>query len=232
MAAGLSVTLLWPQVWTSAVRRRTAGLSPTATWLGVALPLGWIEYGLLIGDPVQIVTNTVTGLAGLAILVALLVARPDLRRRRTGLGAASGATALLAVTAAAAGLAYLPGSDDRALGSALGVALTGAVLLANLPQPLALLRDRGQDLSGVSGLRWGLSAAANLCWAGYAHDTGQSAVLVCSLAGLISCLVVCVVLVMARRPAPVSAAAVPAGVVAVPRAAADTDALVLSVAAA
>ncbi|MBB3098098.1 uncharacterized protein with PQ loop repeat [Actinoplanes campanulatus] len=199
-AAALTISLMWPQIWTSCVRRRTAGLSPTAIWLGVALPAGWIEYGLLIGDPVQIATNAVGTGAGIAVLVALLAARPELRTRRAGLGAASGAVALLLATAATAGLSNLPGADPRALSSALGVVLTGAVLLANVPQPLALLRDRGQDLSGVSGSRWVLGAASNLSWAVYAAALGQPAVVVCSVTGLLCSLVVCFVLATARRP--------------------------------
>ncbi|WP_231956669.1 MULTISPECIES: SemiSWEET transporter [unclassified Actinoplanes] len=217
-AAALSIALMWPQVWRSCVLRRTAGLSPTATWLGFALPVGWVEYGLLIDDPVQIYTNTVGAGAGIAVLVALLAARAELRQRRFGARAAVGAAVLLSATALTAGLASLPGGEHRTLASVLGMVLTVAVVLANVPQPLALLRDRRQDLSGVSGLRWVLASAANLSWAAYAYSLGQGAVLVCSLTGLACSLVVCTVLVSARRQRAVPPVAASA-VASVPRAA-------------
>ena len=63
LGAALSMTLPWPQVWRSVAHRRTTGLSASACWLGVALPIGWITYGLLRGDRIQVVTNSVTGSA-------------------------------------------------------------------------------------------------------------------------------------------------------------------------
>ncbi|GIF14978.1 SemiSWEET transporter [Actinoplanes teichomyceticus] len=227
-AAALSMALLWPQVWTSCVRRRTAGLSLTATWLGVALPVGWVTYGLLIGDRVQVVTNTVAAVAGVAVLTALLVTQPALSRRRAGAGAGA-ALVLLLATAAAAGAAQLPGIGGRAAGSVLGAVLTVAVVVANIPQPLALLRDRGQDLSGVSPARWAFAAAANLCWSGYGHGVAQPAVLICGLTGLASSLVVCWVLATAARPARTSAATRPA-IIAESTEAESADALVLAAA--
>lgn len=199
LASACSMALLWPQIWTSCVRRRTAGLSATATWLGVALPVGWVVYGLLIGDRVQVVTNSVAAVAGVAVLVALLVTQPAMRGRGAVAGAGL-AGSLLLVTAGAAGAATLPGVGGTAAGSALGAVLTVAVVVANVPQPLALLRDRTQDLSGVSAPRWALSAAANLCWTGYAYGVSQPAVLLCGLTGLVGSLLVCWVLATAARP--------------------------------
>src|SRR4051812_47469655 len=96
VAAVLSVSLSWPQVVKSCVQRRTNGLSATACSLGVAMPLGWITYGLLSGERIQVMTNTATGLAGLAILVALLAGQPALRSRRAlqiSMGSAGGVVA-------------------------------------------------------------------------------------------------------------------------------------------
>src|SRR3954463_6585729 len=90
LGAALSMSLSWPQVYKSCVQRRTRGLSATATALGVAMPGGWITYGLLGGERIQVVTNTVTGTAGLAIMVALLATQPSLRSRRA-LRASAGA---------------------------------------------------------------------------------------------------------------------------------------------
>jgi uncharacterized protein with PQ loop repeat len=199
-AAALSMALLVPQLWTSCVRRRTAGLSVTATWLGVALPVGWVGYGLLIGDRVQVVTNTVAAVAGVAVLLALFT-RSGRWGGRLGVGAGAAAVLLLATATAAVG-AQWPGVGGHTAGSVLGAILTVAVLVANIPQPVALLRDRGQDLSGVSAARWVFSAAANLCWVGYSYALGQPAVLLCGLAGLLSSAVVCWVLATAARVAP------------------------------
>src|SRR5690242_14638150 len=102
LGATLSMTLPWPQVWRSVARRRTTGLSATACWLGVAMPIGWITYGLLIGDRLQVVTNSVTGGAGIAVLLAVLITRGELRGRKLVLSAAAGAGV---VTAAGLGAA-------------------------------------------------------------------------------------------------------------------------------
>src|SRR3954471_13946389 len=95
LGAAFSMSLPWPQVYRSVARRRTTGLSAAACFLGVALPAGWITYGLLIGDRLQVISNTVTGGAGLAILVALLSARAELRTRRALMTSAGGAAVLL-----------------------------------------------------------------------------------------------------------------------------------------
>jgi uncharacterized protein with PQ loop repeat len=175
LGAAFSMSLPWPQVWRSCVHRRTTGLSATACWLGVALPIGWITYGLLIDDPLQVITNSVTGGAGAAILAAVLLSRVDLRTGRTLLVTAAGAAGVLAVAAVSAAAAALPGYDGRQVAGALGAALAVTSILSVVPQPLALLRDRTQDLSGLSPLRWRLGAAACASWLGYGVVTGQAA---------------------------------------------------------
>jgi len=140
LGAALSMSLSWPQVYKSCVQRRTSGLSATASTLGVALPLGWITYGLLSGERLQIVTNLVTVSTGLAILGAL-----------------------------------------------------------------ALLRDRGQDLSGLSPMRWRLGAGASASWLLYGLGTGQEAVLASATVGLISTSIVCAVLFRRRERTPLTA---------------------------
>ena len=67
LGAALSMSLPWPQVWRSCVQRRTSGSPPRAAGMGAAMPAGWISYGLLTGEAVQVVTNTVTGRRGLAV---------------------------------------------------------------------------------------------------------------------------------------------------------------------
>ena len=66
LAAALSITVVWPQVWLSCRHGRTLGLSPTTTWLGVALNLCWL-------------TDVVSYQAAFAVTTAVLAA---------GLGAA------------------------------------------------------------------------------------------------------------------------------------------------
>jgi uncharacterized protein with PQ loop repeat len=201
LGAALSMSLPWPQVWRSCALGRITGLSPTATFLGVALPAGWITYGLLIGDRLQILANAVTGVAGLAVLVALLIARADLRSGR-GLALSAAAPAVVGGAAGLSGIAAaLPQISGGAVAPLLGAVLAVAAMLSAVPQPLALLRDRSRDLAGVSPLRWRLGVAACACWSLYGVRTGQAAVWSSALAGLAGAAVVCAV-VAARRPSP------------------------------
>jgi uncharacterized protein with PQ loop repeat len=209
LGAVLSMSLAWPQVWRSCVHRRTTGLSATACWLGVALPIGWITYGLLIGDRLQVVTNSVTGGAGVAILVALLMAQLDLRTGKKLLISTSSAAGVVAAAAFSAVATALPEFDGAEVAPMLGAVLSVTSILAAIPQPLSLLRDRTQDLSGLSPLRWRLAAGAYASWFCYGVATGQAAVWLSSSVALISALIVCTLL--ALRNAAV-AAPIPAGV--------------------
>ncbi|WP_412736761.1 SemiSWEET transporter [Krasilnikovia sp. MM14-A1259] len=203
LGAALSICLPWPQVWRSCVQRQTNGLSATASWLTFALPVGWITYGLLSGERIQVITNTVTGVAGLAVLAALLVSRRELRSGRTLAASAGGAVAVIATAlgcGVAASLLPVPGKTTAEL---LGTVLVAISVVSAVPQPLSLLRDRTQDLAGLSPLRWRLAAGANASWLAYGALTGQPPVWLSASAGLSGALVVCIVL--AARRAPVSA---------------------------
>jgi uncharacterized protein with PQ loop repeat len=200
VAAALSMSLSWPQVYKSCVRRRTGGLSATACTLGVAMPLGWITYGLLSGERIQIVTNTVTGGSGLAILVALLVTQPELRSLRALRWSAGAAGAVLGGVLLSGLVAALPGVRAAQVAPLLGLALASVSVLAAVPQPLALLRDRTVDLSGLSPLRWRMAAGAAASWLLYGLLTGQPGVWASASAGLTSALTVCTVLAVRRRP--------------------------------
>jgi uncharacterized protein with PQ loop repeat len=199
LGAALSMSLPWPQVWRSCARGRTTGLSATASWLGVAMPIGWITYGLLIGDRLQVVTNTVTGGAGIAVLVALLLARLELRTGRKLLVSASAAAGVLVAVAVSAIAAALPDVSGTSVAPMLGAVLAAAATLSAVPQPWALLRDRNQDLAGVSPLRWRLGLAACACWFLYGVSTAQPAVWASALVGLLSAAIVCAVLTARRR---------------------------------
>lgn len=198
LGAALSMSIAWPQVYRSCVRRRTAGLSPTACLLGVAMPAGWVTYGLLIGDRFQVLTNGVAVLTGLSILVALLVTQPRVRSGRTLAVSAGLAGGVLLAVLGTAGAAALPQVTGAGAAGLLGAVLAVVSFVSAIPQPLALLRDRNQDLSGLSPVRWGLAAAACSSWLGYGLSVGQPAVWASALIGLTSASIVCGVL-FARR---------------------------------
>jgi uncharacterized protein with PQ loop repeat len=202
LGASLSMSLSWPQVIKSCVQRRTLGLSPTACSLGVAMPLGWITYGLLSGQRIQVVTNVVTGLAGLAILVALLLTQPGMRSLRALRLSAASAGAVLTAVAVSGAAAALPGVRSEQVAPVLGLLLAGVSFLSAIPQPLALLRDRTQDLSGLSPLRWRLGAGACASWLSYGVLTGQPPVAASAFVGLVSASIVCGVLFLRREPRP------------------------------
>jgi uncharacterized protein with PQ loop repeat len=200
-AATLSITLIWPQVWLSCRHRRTLGLSPTSSWLAISLNLCWLTFGILIGDPAQVVTNAVVGVGNSALLAALLITQPHLRSRRMLLRTAPGAACLATLAAASMGSVAILGAEPATVAAVLGsvISLVGAA--AALPQPLSLLRDRAQDLSGLSPTRWRLGAGSCVSWATYGWLNNQPMVYLSAGVGLCCAVVVCTVL-QSRRTAP------------------------------
>jgi len=205
LGAALSMSLPWPQVWRSCIKGRTGGLSATASWLGLAMPVGWITYGLLTGETVQVVTNSVNGTAGLGVLIVVLVKQPDIRTPRKLLATAGPAVAVLTAAGACVAAAALTGATGAQAAAVLGMILAGTSFVSAIPQPLSLLRDRTQDLSGLSPLRWRLAAAACASWMTYGLTTGQTAVWLSAGVGLTSATIVCWVLFAAARPPAVTA---------------------------
>jgi uncharacterized protein with PQ loop repeat len=202
LGAALSMSLPWPQVIKACVQRRTTGLSATASALGAALPIGWITYGWLSGVHLQIVTNVVTGTAGLAILVALLATQPSLRSARA-LRLSAAAAALVIAPVLLSGLATaLPGVRPSQVAPLLGLVLAGVSVIAAIPQPLALLRDPHQELSGLSPARWRMGVAATASWLIYGLGTAQPAVWVSAAVGLVSALIVCTLLHLRGEQSP------------------------------
>ncbi|BCJ42163.1 hypothetical protein GCM10010168_64590 [Actinoplanes ianthinogenes] len=188
------MSIAWPQVFLSCVRRRTGGLSPAACLLAVVMPVGWLTYGLLIGDRLQEVTNILNLTAGVAVLVALLATQPGLRSARTLRGAGGLAGAVLIAIVATASAAALPQVTASRAAGMLGTVLATGAFVSALPQPLALLRDRARDVSGLSPARFRLAAGASGSWLVYGLGTGQPAVWAAALVGLSSALTVCAVL--------------------------------------
>src|SRR4051794_33012015 len=118
-ATALSIALVWPQVWLSCRHSRTGGLSPTASWLGVGLNLCWLTFGLLTGDPAQIVTNAVVGAGNSAVLAALLLSQPHLRTPAMLLRSAVGAAVLAAFAVGSLGAVVVLGAAPGAVAAAL-----------------------------------------------------------------------------------------------------------------
>jgi uncharacterized protein with PQ loop repeat len=200
LAAALSIALIWPQVWLSCRHGRTLGLSPTSAWLGVSLNLCWLTFGLLIGDPAQIVTNVFVGAGNSAVLVALLIAQPELRSRRMLLRTAPAAAGLVALAAGSATAVSLFGADPTAVAIPLSSVISLVGSAAAVPQPLSLLRDRTRDVSGLSPARWRLGAASGASWVGYGWLIDQPTVWMSAGFGLCCALVMCGML-SSRRPA-------------------------------
>ncbi|AGL17829.1 SemiSWEET transporter [Actinoplanes sp. N902-109] len=199
LGAALSIALPWPQVWRSCARGRTSGLNTSACFLGVAMPVGWITYGALTGETVQIITNTVTGTAGLAVLTAVLLKQRDLRTRRKLVTSAAGAAGIVLAAAGSATATALTVASSHQAAAFLGSVLAITSIISAVPQPLSLLRDRTQCMAGLSPLRWRLAAAACASWMTYGLATGQVAVWLSAVVGLTSASIVCWVLWSAGR---------------------------------
>lgn len=200
LAAALSISVTWPQVWRSCRLGRTLGLSPTGSWLAVALNLCWLTFGVLIGDSAQILTNAVVGVGNTAVLAALLMAQPQLRSRRMLLRTAPGAAGLAALAAGSVAGVALLGADPAAVAVTLSsiIGLIGAA--AALPQPLSVLRNRTQDMSGLSPARWRLGAGSCASWVSYGWLIDQPSIWLSAGFGLCCALVMCVTL--RTRPTP------------------------------
>jgi uncharacterized protein with PQ loop repeat len=191
LAAALSIAVIWPQVWLSCRHGRTLGLSPTSSWLSVALNLCWLSFGLLTGDLAQVLTHVVVGAGNTAVLAALLLSQPHLRSRRMLLRSATGAACLAALAVGSLVAAAFGGADSAAVAVALGsvIGLVGAVA-ASL-QPLRLVRNPAVDLSGLSPSRWRMGAGSSASWATYGVLIDQPMVWLSSGFGLGCALLMC-----------------------------------------
>jgi uncharacterized protein with PQ loop repeat len=202
-AATLSTTVVWPQVWLSCRHGRTLGLSPTGSWLAVGLDVGWLTFGLLVGNWPQIATHAVVGAGNTAVLVALLRTQPHLRTRQQLRRTAAG-TAGLAVLAAGSVAAVVLGAPPAAVAAVLSAVVTLVGIVAALPQLLGVLFDRTRDLSGMSPARWYLGAGSCASWTTYGWLLGQPTVWLSAGFGLVCAVATCAVL-RTRRPAPAAA---------------------------
>jgi len=200
LAAALSITVVWPQVWLSCRHGRTLGLSSTGSWLAVGLNLCWLTFGLLVGDAPQIATHAVVGAGNTAVLAALLRTQPHARSAHVLLRTAAGAAGLAALAAGSVAAVVL-GADADQVASVLASVATVVGIVAALPQLLGILFDRAQDLSGMSPARWYLGAGSGACWTAYGWLLGQPTVWLSAGFGLVCAVTTCAVL-RTRRPAP------------------------------
>jgi len=221
-AAALSIVVVWPQVWLSCRHGRTLGLSPTSSWLGVALNLSWLAFGSLIGDAPQMVTNAVVGVGNTAVLAALLISQSHLRSRDMLIRTAAGAAGLATLAVGSVASVTLLGADRAAVAAMLGAVISVVGIAAALPQLLSLLFDRTMDLSGMSPARWWLGAASCTSWLTYGWLLGQPTMWLSAGFGLLCALVTCAILrarrteqpvgtLSNRRPAVATATSRPAG---------------------
>jgi uncharacterized protein with PQ loop repeat len=194
LAAAVSISVVWPQVWLSCRHGRTLGLSPTSSWLNVGLNLCWLTFGLLTGDPAQILTHVVVGAGNTAVLAALLLTQPHLRSPRLLIRTAAGAAGVAALALGSLGAVVLLGAAPAVVAGTLGavIGLIGAA--GALVQPLGLLMDRGQDLSGLSPARWRLGAGSCALWTTYGLLIAQPTVWLSAGFGLGCAVVMCVLL--------------------------------------
>ncbi len=197
-------TLAWPQIWTSCVRGRTEGLDLTSCLLNPLLSATWLTWGLLLADPLQIGVNSMTVAGNAAILAALLSRRSDARSAAALVRALPlpACLALLVIGPTSLTLVGLIGRSTAA--SVLGFAAVVFTFIALVPQPMALLRDRKQDVSGVSLGRFALTALAASLWTAYGILTGQATVFLSSACGAVSAIVVLYCVVSAPRHAAVA----------------------------
>src|SRR3954453_12118913 len=140
LAAPPSPAMVWPRVWPSSRHRRARGLSPTTGWLGVALNLCWLTFGLLTGDPAQIITNAVVGVGNTAVLTAMLITQPHLRSRRTLLRTSACSAVLTALAAGSLGAVAVLHAAPAAVAAPLGAVASLVGVAAALSQSLSLLR--------------------------------------------------------------------------------------------
>jgi len=216
LASTLAIAVVWPQVWRSCRHRRTLGLSPTSAWLAVGLNVCWLTFGALTGDPAQMITNAVVGAGNTAVLTAVLLTQPHLRTRRMLVRTAAGAAGLAALAAGSALTVSVLGARPAVVAAALSSVLALVGSAAALSQPLSLLRDRGQDMSGLSRARWRLGAGSCASWTSYGWLGHQPAVSLAAGFGLTCALLMCTLLrgrpaqaAGPRRPGRPAGAAIP-----------------------
>lgn len=175
-----------PQIVRVLRTRSVAGVSGSTTWLGCAINVAWVAYGVARGlVPVAVLSGAYV--LGYVIVAVLLVRRGNRRGVGTGMLAA----------AALAGLVLVGGW------AALGTVLALAVLPQFLPQVVEAWR--ADDLTGLAPGTYLIAILDGVVWGGFGAVAGDRPLM---LYGVIMCSVAVAVLVPRYRWAARQAAAV------------------------
>ena len=149
-----------PQLVRLARQRDAHGVSLDTAATSSIVSFGWATYGVWTDQPPVALATGASGIvfAGVAVLAVRYGRRPsELRTAPVWL-------VVLFVAAAAQG------------STGLGVLLPISVLVANVPQILAVFRE--SDLAGLSAATWVLSATDGLVWGTYAIVADDRPILV------------------------------------------------------
>ncbi len=166
-----------PQIVRVLRTRSVAGVSGSTTWLGLAINLAWVSYGVARGlVPVAVLSTAYV--LGYGVVGALLVARGN--RRGIGTGALAGV--------GLAGLVVVGGW------TALGTVLALAVLPQFLPQVVEAWR--ADDLTGLAPGTYLIAVLDGIVWGGFGVVAGDRPLM---LYGLIMCSVAVAVLIPRYR---------------------------------
>ena len=177
LAVVLALTHPVPQVVRVLRTRTVAGVSGPTTWMGLAVNVAWVSYGVARGlVPVAVLSGAYV--LGYVVVAALLVRGGN----RRGIG-----WALLA-GAAMAGLAAVGGWG------LLGTVLALAVLPQFLPQ--AVEAWTSDDLTGLSPGTYLLGLLDGVVWGGFGLVVGDGPLM---LYGAVMCTVATAVLVGRAR---------------------------------
>lgn len=148
LAVVLALTQPVPQIVRVLRTRSVAGVSGSTTWIGLAVNVAWVTYGVARGlAPVAVLSGAYV--AGYVVIATLLVRRGN--RRGVGIGLLAGAT-LAAIT--------LTGGW-----SLLGTALALVVVPQYLPQVVEAWTS--DDLTGLSPGTYVVAILDGVVWGGF-----------------------------------------------------------------
>jgi uncharacterized protein with PQ loop repeat len=169
----LGVLRAWPQVRGIVCRHETAGVSVQTWALTLLNNASWLTLGLIIAAPPIIVSNALSAVGCLAVLLAIQRRQAERRLARKA--------AVVLGGAALVGLTSLGGA------TALTVLATALAVSMFLPQLVTVLRSGG---AGVSPTTWIVTAISSGVWILYAFALGRPSIGACHLVIMPSSLVI------------------------------------------
>jgi uncharacterized protein with PQ loop repeat len=160
----LGIIRAWPQVREIAGRRRTAGVSVQTWALTLLNNASWLTLGVIISAIPIIVSNLLSAVGSVAVLVAIERQRPQKRLARKAVVALAGV--------AVVGLTSLGGA------TALTVLATMLAISMFVPQLLLVLKS---GAAGVSASTWLATAISAAVWLLYAFALGRPSIAACQV---------------------------------------------------